>query len=59
MEIGKQKAPTMRELFPAFPEDQLKEVEGTLYRYCEIVLRIADRLEREEQARVDASGKPS
>ena len=59
MKTGKEKASTMRELFPELPEDQLKEIEDTLYRYCGIVLRIADRLEREEQERVDASGKPS
>jgi hypothetical protein len=59
METSKKKVPTMRELFPMLPEDQLKDVEDTLYRYCEIVLRICDRLEREEQERVDASGKAS
>jgi hypothetical protein len=59
MEKAKKPPPTIHELFPTLPEDRLKDIEDTLYRYCEIVLRIADRLEGEEQARVDVSGKPT
>ena len=37
-------APTLRELYPHFDEDQLKTAEESLDRYLEIALRIYDRI---------------
>lgn len=50
-EPAQERVPTIKELFPKLSEDQLTAVEETLYRYCEIALRILDRLEHEKSSR--------
>lgn len=47
----------MQELFPRLSSEQLKAVEETLYRYCEIAIRIFERLEREQSGK-DFDDKP-
>ena len=41
----------MQELFPKLSTEQLKAVEETLYHYCEIAVRIFERLEREKSSK--------
>lgn len=40
-------------VFPSVPKDQRKEMRGFLDDYCEIALRIFERLERERRSPVD------
>ena len=40
-------APTLRDLYPDFTGEQLKEAEANLERYLAVMIRIAERLRRE------------
>ena len=50
---NKTEAITVSELFPDLPEDQLAEVRETLDGYCQLLLQIFDRLERERRRHFD------
>ncbi len=45
--MEKKPAPTIRDLYPHFTDEQLAEAEDTLDRYLALVLRIFERLELE------------
>jgi|GEM_PF-1736683 len=47
--MEKNPAPTIRDLYPHFTEEQLAEAEDAHDRYLAIVLRIFERLEAEAQ----------
>jgi len=50
-----EKPPTIRDLYPNLTDEQLIEVEETLDRYLELVLRIFEHLESE--GKIDAALK--
>jgi hypothetical protein len=43
----------IRELYPDFSDEQLREAEETLHTYAAIVWRICERLDRERDADFD------
>jgi len=45
-----QEKPSIADLYPRLDKDQLKEAEGTLARYLELVLRIFERIEADPVA---------
>lgn len=45
----------LAELFPSLPADQRVEMRDFLDGYCEIALKVFERMERERQAPVDPS----
>jgi len=49
----KPKAITVSDLFPDLPEPQLTEVRETLDEYCQLLLTIFERLERERHQSFD------
>jgi hypothetical protein len=51
MSKSDKRGPTMQELFPKLSVEQLGAVEETLHRFCEIALRILDRLEHEQSSK--------
>ncbi len=48
----RQRAPTIAELYPHLNEEELKEAEQNLDRYLEVVLRIYERLQRDQESHV-------
>ena len=47
--MEKKAVPTIRDLYPRFNEQELREAEDNLDRYLALVLRIFERLESESQ----------
>jgi hypothetical protein len=43
----------LSQLFPSFPEEQRQWVRSFLDKYCEIALKVFERLDSEEQQKVD------
>jgi hypothetical protein len=46
-------------LFPSLPVDRREEMRDFLDGYCEIALQVFERLEREENARIDTPQQAS
>jgi len=51
--------PTLRDLFPALTDEQVRSVEETFYGYLDILWRIYGRLKRERPELFDSSDPPS
>jgi hypothetical protein len=49
----------IRTMFPDLSEEKRLEVQEVLDGYCEILLRIYERLERERKEHFDDSARPS
>lgn len=43
----------LAQLFPSLPEEQRESVRNFLDRYCEIALRVFERIERDERQEID------
>ena len=58
--LDKQSAPTIRDLYPHYTEDELAEAEDNLERYLTLVLRIFERweLQKAEQLTEDTDALP-
>jgi hypothetical protein len=54
-----QKKKLLREHFPQLGEDKIENIETFLDEYCELILRIFDRLEREQGVDFDRDSRVS
>ena len=48
--LAKESGPTMRDLYPALSDQQLKEAEENLETYLELALRIYDRIRSDPES---------
>ncbi len=49
----------IRQMFPDLSEEKRREVQEALDSYCEVVLHIYERMERERRQRFDDPAHPS
>ena len=43
----------LAQLFPSFPKEQRESVRNFLDKYCEVALKVFERMEREEREAID------